>query len=103
MKSIETNLATDKRPYYQAATYYYDNNKDMNQALEWVNKAIDINPKAYYMVHTKAKIQMRMKDYKGAIESAEKSMALAKEEKSDDYVKMNEKLIAEAKKSKWRN
>jgi hypothetical protein len=55
MKNIETALApTDKRPYYQAATYYYDNNKDLNKALEWVNKAVELNPKAYYMAHTKA-------------------------------------------------
>ena len=94
MKNIESALAADKRPYYQAATYYYDNNKDMNQALVWVNKAIEMNPKAYYMVHTKAKIQIKLKDYKGAIASAEQSMALAKEEKNDDYVKLNEKLLA---------
>lgn len=100
MKSIETNLATDKRPYYQAATYYYDNGKDLNKALEWVNKAAEISPKAYWVFHTKAKIQMKLKDYKGAIETAEKSMALAKEDKDDTYVKMNEKLIAEAKSAK---
>jgi len=38
-----------------------------------------------------------MKDSKGAIESAEKSMALAKEDGNDDYVKLNEKLIKDAK------
>jgi hypothetical protein len=52
------------------------------------------------MVHLKAKIQMKMKDTKGAIETAEKSMALAKEAKSEDYVRLNEKLIAEAKSGK---
>lgn len=97
MKNIETSMG-DTRPYYQAASYYYDNNKDLNQALTWVNKAIEQNPKAFFMVHLKAKIQMKQKDYKGAIESAQKSMQLAREAKNEDYVKLNEKLIAEAKK-----
>jgi hypothetical protein len=98
MKNITSSMSPDdKRPYFQSASYYYENNKDLNQALIWVNKAIEQN-KAFYVVHLKAKIQMKLKDYKGAIESAEQSMALAKEAKSDDYVKLNEKLIAEAKK-----
>ncbi|MEO8146568.1 MAG: DUF2911 domain-containing protein [Bacteroidia bacterium] len=100
MKSIETSLATDSRPYYQAATYYYDNDKDLNQALIWANKAFENNPKAYWMAHLKAKIQMKMKDYKGATASAQQSMALAKEDKNEDYVKLNEKLLAEAQKGK---
>lgn len=100
MKNIETSVINDSRPYYQAATYYLDNDKDMNKALEWVNKAIEQNPKAFYMVHTKAKIQVKLKDYKGAIATAEQSIALAKEAKNDDYVRMNEKLIEDAKKAK---
>jgi hypothetical protein len=97
MKNIETALAEDKRPYFQAATYYYENDKDLKQALTWVNKAIETN-KAFYVVHLKAKILLKMKDYKAAQEAAEQSMALAKEAKNDDYVHLNEKLIAEAKK-----
>jgi hypothetical protein len=98
MRNITSSMSPDdKRPYFQAASYYYENDKDMNQALIWVNKAIEQN-KAFYVVHLKAKIQMKMKDYKGATESAEQSMALAKDAKNDDYVKLNEKLIAEAKK-----
>jgi len=100
MKNIETAVAEDKRPYFQAASYYYDNDKDLGKALEWVNKAIEQNPKAFWMVHLKAKIQAKQKDFKGAIASAEQSLALAKEAKNDDYVKMNEKLIEDAKKGK---
>jgi Protein of unknown function (DUF2911)/Tetratricopeptide repeat len=98
MKSIETAMApADKRPYFSAASYYYDNNKDMKQALEWIEKAVEQNPKAYWVHHLKAKIQLKLKDTKGAIETAEKSKALALEDKDDAYVKNNDKLIAEAK------
>lgn len=100
MKNIETTMAADKRPYHQAATYYLENNKDLNKALAWENIAIEQNPKAYWMWHNKAKIQLKLKDVKGAIASAEQSMALAKADKDDAYVKNNEKLIAEAKATK---
>ncbi|MBK7432083.1 MAG: DUF2911 domain-containing protein [Bacteroidetes bacterium] len=97
MKNIDAALEKDSRPYFQAANYYYENNKDLTKALGWVNTAIEQNPKAYWMSHLKAKIQVKMKDSKGAIESAEKSMALAKEDGNDDYVKLNENLIKDAK------
>ncbi|MFN4929792.1 MAG: DUF2911 domain-containing protein [Bacteroidota bacterium] len=98
MKNIETVMSpNDRRPYYNAASYYYDNNKDMKQALEWVNKATELTPDAYWVWHLKAKIQLKLKDAKGAIETAEKSKALALKDKDDAYVKNNDKLIAEAK------
>lgn len=97
MKNIDVSLKSDGRPYFQAANYYYENNKDLNKALEWADKAIEQNP-AFYVIHLKAKIQLKMKDNKGAINTAQRSMELAKEAKNDDYVKLNEKLIEQAKK-----
>jgi tetratricopeptide (TPR) repeat protein len=90
---------TDLNTYFQAAAYYYEAGKDMKQALAWVNKATEKEPK-FWMVHLKAKIQARMKDYKGAVASANQSIELAKTAKNDDYVRLNEKLIAETKAAK---
>lgn len=98
MKDIEKTLIKDNRPYYQAAKYYYDNKKDLKLALEWITKAAENNPKAYWVIHLKAQIQLGLKDYTGAIATAEQSKALAAAEKDDTYVSMNDKLIAEAKK-----
>ena len=98
MKNIETALKADTRPYFQAASYYYDTNKDLVKALEYVNKGIEQNPKAYWMYNLKAKIQAKSNDKKGAVASAEQVVLLAKEDKNEDYVKMGEKLIAENKK-----
>ncbi len=98
MADIEKSMApSDKRPYSQAASYYYENDKDLNKALEWIDKAIESNPKAYWNVHTKAKIQMKLNDNKAAIETANKSLELAKADGNDDYVKLNTDLIAKAK------
>jgi tetratricopeptide (TPR) repeat protein len=99
MKNIETAMG-DTKPYFAAATYYFENKKDMAKALEWSTKAFDNNPKAYWIAHLKAKVQAEMKDYKGAMATAEKSKMLATEDKNMDYVKLNEKLIEEVKKMK---
>lgn len=98
MKNIEASVLKDGRPYFQAASYYYENNKDLKQALTWADKAIEQNPKAYWVVLLKAKIQAKLKDNKAVITTAEQVITLAKEDKNDDYVKMAEKLITEAKK-----
>ncbi|MFD2245838.1 DUF2911 domain-containing protein [Pontibacter ruber] len=103
MAQIQQNVINGKdvKPgmYAAAASYYYDNNKDMKQALDWMKKANASDPK-FWNLHTQAKIQAKMKDYKGAVKTAEQSMALAKKENNDDYVRMNEKAIAEWKKMK---
>lgn len=85
--------------YASAATYYFETDKDMKQALEWMKKANEATPR-FWTLHTQAKIQAKLKDYKGAIKTAEKSLALAKEANNTDYVRMNEQAIAEWKKMK---
>ncbi len=100
MKNIETSLATDTRPYFQAATYYFENGKDIKKAAEWANKALENNPKAYWIALLKAKIQMKMMDKKGALITAADVVKLATEGKNDDYVKMGEQALADAKKMK---
>ncbi len=97
MAAIKQNVETDNRPYFSAATYYYDNGKDLTQALTWVNKALESNPDAFWMQHLKAKIQLKTGDKTGAVASAQKSMELARKAQNQDYVTMNEKLIASAK------
>ena len=96
-KSIETAMTVDNRPYFQAASYYLETGKDLGKALTWVDKAIEMNPKAFWMVHLKAKIQAQSGDKVGAIATAKKSIELAKEAKNNDYVALNEKLIASLK------
>jgi hypothetical protein len=97
MKSIDEALGKDGRPYHQAATYYYENNKDLQKSLDWSNKAVENNPKAFWMWMQKARTHLKLGDKKAAVESAQKVIVLAKEADNDDYVKMAEKLIADAK------
>ncbi len=98
MKNIEKNVINDSRPYYQAASYYYENNKDLKLALEWADKAASQNPKAYWVLLLKAKIQLKSSDKKGAAVTAAQVVALAKEDQDDAYIKMGEQIIADSKK-----
>lgn len=94
MKSIETATRVAPGNYAQAAVYYAENGKDLNQALTWINEAIKGNPKAFWWIHQKAKIQAKMGDAKGARETANASIALAKENGNDfGYVKLNEDFL----------
>lgn len=100
MAAIEKEMKNDKRPFHSAANYYYENGKDLKQALEWENKALEANPTAYWMLHLKAKIQHKLGDTAGALDTANKSMEEARKADGDAYVKMNEALIAEIKSGK---
>jgi tetratricopeptide (TPR) repeat protein len=64
--------------YYSAASFYLDQNKDLPQALKWVDQAIEKNPKAYFMQFKKAQILAKMGNKKEAIAAAEKSIEILK-------------------------
>ena len=95
---IAETMKGEKPPYYNAAMYYMENGKDLNQALEWFNKASDANPKAFWIIHQKANCLAKLGKTTEAIEAAEKSKTMAAEAKNNDYVKLNEKLIKSLKK-----
>lgn len=97
-KNIEASMASDKPAYFEAASYYYENNRDLSKALGWVNKAVEQNPKAFWIMLLKSRIELKLNDKQSAIASAEKTVTLAKEAKNGDYVKMAQDLIASAKK-----
>lgn len=94
MSQIAEAMTKDNPPYFAAASYYYDNGRDLTKAREWAEKAVEATPKAFYVVHLLAKIQAKTGDKKAAIATAQHSIELSKEAKNDDYVKLNEKLIA---------
>jgi hypothetical protein len=81
--------------YYTAARYYLENNKDINKAHEWINKAVELgkdDPK-FWIVYRQALIKEKAGDIKGAIAAAELSKELSVKAKYDSYVKMNQEII----------
>lgn len=81
--------------YHNAAVYYMGKGKDMDKALEWMNKSVEMSPNAFWYVHRKAELLGKMGRKEEAIKTAERSMEMAKANKDGDfgYVKRNEDLI----------
>lgn len=98
MAQIDQLMNKDNRPYFNAAVYYMDNGKDLNQALGWFDKAVEGNPSAFWIHHQRANCLAKLGKKDEAKAAAEKSKELATTAKNDDYVKLNEKLLAELNK-----
>ncbi|MFD0964007.1 DUF2911 domain-containing protein [Pseudofulvibacter geojedonensis] len=80
--------------YFDSATFYYDNGKDINKAKMWIEKAVELSDKPrFWYIHTQALIYKKAGDKKAAKKAAERSLALAKEAKYDAYIKKNEDLL----------
>lgn len=96
--SIEEAMKGDKKPYWQAATFYYEYDKDYKKALEMANAALsEQKDPPYYMVFYKARIQKDMGDKKGALETAKKSLEGARAAKNENYEIMSQQLIDSVK------
>ncbi|MBD3581111.1 DUF2911 domain-containing protein [Flavobacterium selenitireducens] len=99
MASIDKTLnGPSWNDYFSAGTYLYQSNGDMNKALQYVNKAIELNKetqKPFWVTRQKSLIQAKLGDKKGAVETAKSSLAAAQAAKNQDYVKMNTESIAE--------
>ncbi len=93
MAQIDNLMNKDNRPYFQAAMYYMETGKDLNQAVTWLDKAIEQNPTAFWVYHQKANALAKLGKKEDAKTAALKSMNLAREAKNDDYVELNRKLI----------
>jgi len=97
MAQIEKTMANPQASagdYFQAASYYMTTDRDPKQALEWINKAVEMNDTQYWVVHLQAKILEKNGKKAEAKAAAEKSMKLAQEAGNDDYVRLNKDLIA---------
>jgi len=97
MKSIEKTLAgPSSADFFSSANYFYQSNGDLNKALTWVNKAVEMEKEApFWYLRLKSLIQAKKGDKVAAVETAKLSLAAAEKAKNMDYVKMNKDSIAE--------
>ncbi len=93
MSQIGDVMTKDNKPYYNAAMYYMDNGKDLNQALTWFNKAVEQNPTAFYMQYQRANCLVKLGKKQEAIAGSTKSLELSKAANNADYIKLNEDLL----------
>ena len=98
MANIDELMKGEKKPYYFAAIYYYNHDKDMNKALSWINEADKNSPDADNIKYWKARIQLKMGDKAGAVATANEGLKLAQAEASAEYIRLNKEVLAEARK-----
>lgn len=81
--------------FYSSARYYLEEGKDINQAVTWIDKAIDMTkeePKFWYL-RQQALIHAKAGKKKTAIQAAKSSLAGAEKAGNADYVKMNKDFL----------
>ena len=95
--SIEKTMAGPSAgDYSAAASYYLAEGKDMNKALDWINKSISMDTQEkFWILRTKSLIQAKLGDKMGAMATAKKSLELATTAENNDYIKMNKESIKE--------
>ena len=93
MADIDKAMKAEKPPYFQAAMYYMENGKDLNQALDWFNKAVEVQPDAFWVQHQWANCLAKLGKKEEATAAAKRSRELAEKAQNADYVKLNDDLL----------
>ena len=93
MADIDKAMKAEKPPYFQAAMYYMENGKDLNQALDWFNKAVEVQPDAFWVQHQWANCLAKLGKKEEAMAAAKRSRELAEKAQNADYVKLNDDLL----------
>lgn len=100
---VEAVMASnaEKKPYFQAANFYFDNGLDLKKSLEWMDAGLAANPKVYWMIYRKGLMLAKAGDKAAAKAAAEQSLALAEKDKPgelrEEYVRLNKALIERVK------
>ena len=100
MQAIEKSLVGNPsaQTYYEAARYLQEEGIESARALNYLEKAIAIGGDTYYFYRVKSLVEASVKNYKGAITSAQRSLVLARAEGKDEFVRMNQVNITRWKK-----
>ncbi len=85
-----------KKPYLQAAMFYYDHNLDLKQAVAWMDAGLEKDPGAFWMIYRKGLILAKMGDKDAARAAAQHSLELAAKASGsikDEYMRLNQALL----------
>lgn len=82
-KTTATDVSSDT--YFGAADYYYQTNRDLNQALEWANKVVE-KEKEYWTYYLRGKIAAKLGKCDVAVADAQTGLELAKKANDGAYI-----------------
>ena len=95
VSQVEAVMASDdpKKPYLQAALFYFNHDRDLHKASQWVDAAI-AERQVYPFYFIKARILAKLNDKKGAVSAAKESHELAIKAGETGFATMVEKFIS---------
>lgn len=97
-KSIKQVMAgPSTRDYILAARYYLEQEKELDLALTYIDKALETNQNNFGNLRTKALILYKLNKIDLAKKTMQQSLELAKKEDNKDYIKLNEATLKEWK------
>lgn len=97
LAGIEEAMNSDKKPYFQAAQYYFNNDLDIKKAADWIKKADEGNTTAPHIKYWKARILTKAGDNSGAKQAAEEGIEMAKKGNNPEYIKLNTQALKDIK------
>jgi hypothetical protein len=95
MANIKEAMKGEQKPYF-AAIWYYNHNKDLNQALSWMQEADKAQPNSFAMKYWIARIQLKRGDKAAAIASGKEGLRIATEQKNSEYIRLNTEVLKDA-------
>lgn len=93
MASIDQAMQGEKKPYFQAAQYYFNNNLDIKKAAEWAKLADEGNTGAPHIKYWKSRILAKAGDKAGAKQAAQEGIEMAKKANNGEYIKLNTEAL----------
>ncbi len=97
MESIKKAMK-DPKPmdYFYAAVYFLETDRDINQARQWIDKAMELRKdKPFWMLRQQSLIYAKAGEKNGAIRFAKQSLEAAEKAGNRDYVNMNKASLKE--------
>lgn len=94
-KQMERYLnGTHRNDFFQAAVYLHETNKDLNKALEYIRQVTNHEDARFFQVYREAAILEDLGMKSEAKKAAQRSLKLSQKSKNNDFVRLNESLIA---------
>lgn len=91
---VKTMNGPSDRDYYGAANYYLSAGENLDEALTFIKKAVEIRgDDAYWYLRKQALIEYELGEKKAAISTAKRSLSSAEKAGNEGYVNMNKKSI----------
>ena len=75
---------------FRAAEYYFQNGRDLDKALNWIDSSIEKSPKNFRFGLMKAKIEHKMGKKSQALKTIEMANGWAKERNNANYIKQTQ-------------